>query len=387
MIRGIKKSYIVFYIGLLITLSVLLINLFLFKNVSFLFCAIVPAISFFIFMFIYGYERKIKRFTHETIFYVFVYTVLYLLATYIIGIFSGFNRSIYALNMTNIIHNIIPYILVILSGEYLRNEVVRKCENSLIGYTLVAIILIVIDCTLYLTTFDLSVGDEQIKFICNILLPSVSKNVFLIYVAKVGGTLPTLLYRGLTELKLFILPFFPSFGLYIDSVVLTVIPVVIGFLIYISLKQFQNKEIEGKTLKSSKLYSYTSVIITLVIVVGIVMLTSCKFNYGSIAIGSGSMTGTINKGDVIVFKQLGDYEVKNGDVMVFRKDGKLIVHRIIDILEINEGEYVYYTKGDANQDPDGYPLKREELVGVVKFRITYLGLPSVELSELIKGKK
>ena len=41
------------------------------------------------------------------------------------------------------------------------------------------------------------------------------------------------------------------------------------------------------------------------------------------------MTGTINKGDVIIFKQLGDYEVKNGDVMVFRKDGKLIVHRII----------------------------------------------------------
>jgi signal peptidase len=98
------------------------------------------------------------------------------------------------------------------------------------------------------------------------------------------------------------------------------------------------------------------------------------------------MTGTINKGDVVIFKQLGDYEVQNGDVMVFRKEDRLIVHRIIDILEVNEGEYVYYTKGDANQDPDGYPLRREELVGPVKSRIRFIGIPSVELSELLKHK-
>ena len=386
MIRGIKKSYLVFYTILSITLIILLINIFFIKNVSFLFSAIVPAVVFFIFMGLYGYERKHKRFTYESLFYIFAYTVLYLLTTYIIGIFTGFSRSIYNFSVTNLVQNIIPYTLVIISGEYLRSEVVRKCENSLIAYSLITAILIVIDCTLFLNAYDLSIGDEQIKFICNIVLPSVSKNVFLLYISKIGGTWPTLIYRLITELKLFIVPIVPNFGLYIECVVLTVVPVLIGFAIFLSLKQYQNKEVEGKTLRTSRLYTYSSVIVTMSLVTVIVILTSCKFTYGAIAIGSGSMTGTINKGDVVIFKQLGDYEVQNGDVMVFRKEDRLIVHRIIDILEVNEGEYVYYTKGDANQDPDGYPLRREELVGPVKFRIRFIGIPSVELSELLKHK-
>lgn len=44
---------------------------------------------------------------------------------------------------------------------------------------------------------------------------------------------------------------------------------------------------------------------------GIIMLISCQFRYGILVIGSGSMTGTINKGDAIIYETLDkDEEIK-----------------------------------------------------------------------------
>lgn len=386
MVKGIKKSYLTISTILVVYIALLLLNIFYVKNVEFLAVGISSTIVFLLMILMFGYEKKAKRFTYETMFYITTYTILYIVATYIIGIFSGFTASIYRLGLSNIMHNILPYMLIIISGEYLRSEVVRKCEGFPIGYILLTICLVLIDSTLFLNTFDLSNGDGQIKFICNILLPSVFKNSFLLYICRIGGVYPTIIYRIITELKMFILPIFPDFGLYIESVLLTMFPVILGFGIYLSLRQYANKEVEGKTYKYSKLYVYASVIVVLLITVPLVMLTSCKFKYGLISIGSGSMTGVINKGDAVFFQEIEDIHSLNiNDILVFRKEGLLIVHRIIDIVELEDGDRIFYTKGDANQTPDGYPIPSTDAVGVVKGNIKYIGLPSVMLNEMIKG--
>ena len=385
--KGLKKSYIIIDIVLLIFIFVLLLNIFVIKNTNFFFNGITTLITFILLVIQFGYEFKAKRFKQETIFYIITYTIMFIVATYIIGIFTGFAKSIYVFSLKGIFINILPYTLLIASGELLRSQVTRKCEKSTLSYTLCAIALTLVDCTIYLSTFNLATGDGQIQFICNILLPSVSKNIFLLYISTMGGLIPTIIYRLLMELKIFIIPIVPDFGLYIDSVVQTIIPGIIGIIIFINLKQFQNKEVEGKSYKQGLLYSYASTIIILMIIILIVALTSCKFKYGAIAIGSGSMTGTINKGDVVVFKQIGNYNPSTNEIVVFRKDGKLIVHRIIETVQVNEEEYIYYTKGDANPTADGYPLTHDELVGTVNLRIKYIGIPSVYLHELLTKKK
>ena len=381
--KAFKKSYLIIDIFLSIFILFFLFNIFFIKNTSFIFSGITTTILFLILYFIFGFEKKNRRFTYETMFYICSYTVIYLISTYIIGIFSGFDRMVYTFSFSTLIKNIIPYLILIISSELLRSEITRKVENSLSPYVLVTILLVIVDCTIYLTTFNLSTGDGQIQFICNILLPSVSKNIMLLYISRIGGMYPTTIYRLLTELKMFIVPIEPSFGLYIDSVLSTIMPTILGFVVYFQLKQYQNKEVEGKSYKQSKLYVYISVIIIGLFIVLMVTLTSQKFMYAAISIGSGSMTGTINKGDVVVYKKIGEYEPVVDDVLVFKKDGKLIVHRIIEVVDINSTDKVYYTKGDANPTPDGYPLTKKDLVGIVKLRVKYLGIPSVYLNELL----
>jgi signal peptidase len=320
-------------------------------------------------------------------FYIFFYPTIYVILTYLVGIVSGFNYSVYSLSFNTLLKTILPYILVIVSGELLRKEVTTKCPGSAINYILLVISLVLVDATLFLTTFDINTGDGVIKFVCNIVMPSVSKNIFLVYISTIAGLAPTIIYRFIMELKMFIIPIVPDFGLYIDSVLSTAYPAILGLIIFISLKQYQNKEVEGKSIQDSKLFTYSIMIVLFLLLTVLVSLTSCKFKYAAIAIGSGSMTGTFNKGDVIIYKAIGDYNPVLDDILVFRKDGKIIVHRIIEVVDIGNDEYIYYTKGDANPTPDGYPLQREDLVGIYKAKIPYLGVPSVYLGEMISNKK
>lgn len=385
--KRIKKSYVIIDIILSIFIIFLMINIFFIRKCDYFFLIITTLIPFIILILRLGFEKKNKRFTYETMFYMFSYTVIYLIIIYLLGLYTGFNRRIYNLNLYNLISNIIPYFLVIVIGEYFRSEVVRKAENSTLSYILLSISMVLIDCIIYLKTFDLSISDNQIKFICYILLPSVSKNGLLLYISNIGGHYPCIIYRLIMELTIFIIPIEPNFGLYIESVVNTLLPAIIGFLTYYNLGKYRNKEILVKDYNKNGVYSYISIILTVILITSFVILSSCKFEYGLISIGSGSMTGTINKGDAVIYKSINKKtKIKKGDILIFSKEGRVIVHRIIRTVKTNEKEIVYYTKGDANKSEDGYPIQKKDIIGIAVKRIRYIGIPSVSLHELINHK-
>ncbi len=93
---------------------------------------------------------------------------------------------------------------------------------------------------------------------------------------------------------------------------------------------------------------------------------------------TGSMIPNINPDDVIVDIRVNKPEdIKVGDVITFiststLSPGMTISHRVIDIKKEN-GETLYYTKGDANLSPDTSPAKFSNVLGKVLFHIPYLG--------------
>ena len=105
-----------------------------------------------------------------------------------------------------------------------------------------------------------------------------------------------------------------------------------------------------------------------------------------IAIGSGSMTGSINKGDAVIYKTYNkeEDELEAGDVLVFYKKNKIIVHRIVKKYTIY-GKEVYQTKGDANKSADNWVVEEDEVIGVVNQRIPLIAWPSVTLNALFNS--
>ena len=99
------------------------------------------------------------------------------------------------------------------------------------------------------------------------------------------------------------------------------------------------------------------------------------------------MYPNISKGDVVVVEQLKAEELKDiivGEVLVFRHNEIIIVHRVTKITESN-GKLLFRTKGDNNNAEDNYDIEESQVVGVARFKIPFIGQPSVWLSEVIGG--
>ena len=93
------------------------------------------------------------------------------------------------------------------------------------------------------------------------------------------------------------------------------------------------------------------------------------FGYSSLMVATGSMSGTIEEGDLIIIRDTGDYKI--GDIVTFFQDGDDIptTHRIYNIDE--EGKWV--TRGDANNSYDKRSITNDEIIGEVVLVIPYVG--------------
>jgi signal peptidase len=84
---------------------------------------------------------------------------------------------------------------------------------------------------------------------------------------------------------------------------------------------------------------------------------------------TGSMEPAIPVGSVVVIKPVDPETLKVGDIICFQlSEPTSITHRIINIT--NEG---FITKGDANEDPDQWIVKKENVIGKAVFTIPFIG--------------
>ena len=107
------------------------------------------------------------------------------------------------------------------------------------------------------------------------------------------------------------------------------------------------------------------------------------FKYQPVAVLSGSMSPTFNRGDAVIVEKLNNREkdeLKVGDIIQFVSGTKFVVHRIIDISNDENGNKLFITKGDHNNAADVGSVSLENIKGKVSFYIPLIGYPSVWLS-------
>ena len=121
------------------------------------------------------------------------------------------------------------------------------------------------------------------------------------------------------------------------------------------------------------------------LVILLAVLITGLFKYQIIAVGSGSMEPNISYGDAIIFEKFKDdykyYELKVGDIIVFRHNNDMIVHRILSITYTSDDISVE-TKGDHNENKDSYVLHKKDILGKFDIKIKYIGTPTLWLRDI-----
>ena len=324
-----------------------------------------------------GYEKDTKKFRKETMWTVINFTLAYYIITYLLGLVTGFYRSIYDLSILSIFNNTIPIILIIILSELTRYMIITKGSNYKSIQILTVVVFTIIEMLLFIASFS----SITIMHIISIIIPIIAKNILLTYLASKVGYRSAILYRALFELPIYILPIFPNFGIYIGSIVRTISPIILMSIIYYEFLKVKPKQIIAKKKGKIGIISFASICVILFFIVS---LTSGWFRYHAIVIGSGSMRPTINEGDVIIVRRLNDREIstlQEGDILVFNHNGDMVAHRIVRKVQLNN-EYFFYTKGDNNTSEDGYPVEVADVIGRVSFRIPVIGYPTLWLSRM-----
>ena len=300
---------------------------------------------------------------------------IYLVSYYLLGLYFGYNEATYKIGISTIVNYIIPMAVIIISTETMRKIYIMQNERNI---TILAfIICVLIDILIYKNIYNLLENKDIVEKISFILATSVAYNLLYIYITKRYDIKANIYYKLITILYIYIIPYIPNINMFFYSVLNIIYP----YIIYQVLEYTFTKDnmVIALTDKRKRIVS-TGIIFTLAII--LVMLISCQFKYGLIVVGSGSMTGVVNKGDMAFIER---YDSKNdeinvGQIIVFKKNDIKIIHRVIEKIQ-SDGETKYITKGDVNPKRDEGYITDDDILAIYKYRIAYIGYPSIWLNE------
>ena len=293
--------------------------------------------------------------------------VIYVAVLYLIGIFAGFYNATVKLSLWSIWKYIIPYIVIIISSEMIRKKIVLKEDK--ISKIIILVIMVMLDVILTTNIYNLNTAKDYFTLVSFVIFASIANNLLFNYIEiQYRNAKAIIIYRIITTVYVYVFPIIPDLYIFLESIIKMVVP----YIIYIILENVYSKQklvVTIETRKKERIISTIGWIVSELIV----MIISCKFKYGVLVIGSGSMTGTINKGDIILYEKYKNTDdIKVGNIIVFYEDDIKVIHRIIDQKLMGE-ETRYYTKDDANQKQDEGYRETKDIIGQVKARIPYMG--------------
>lgn len=369
-----KILYIEFFLLITFFFNIFVSNFFSEYSIS-----LILILCFIGLVFLLGFEKDSFIRTKDIILFILIFVISYYLVIYLSGLFFGFLRNGYSRKLINIIRNTFPVLAFIASKELLRYQINIKGEKNKLILLLSVIIFVLVDINNVLFLYDLKTASGIFELLEVQLLPIIAENLLLTYCSIKSGYRTSIIYLLLMRIPKYLVPIMPDLGEYLEIILNLIFPVIVLFALVKTDKKYQKSE---KKIVQSKFVSITYYL-SVALLVMVVYLTSNLFSYYAITIGSESMTPKIDKGDVVIVKKVKKTnDLRVGDILVYNKDYKTVVHRIVQIRE--EGnEFIYTTKGDANNEADDYPVYERDIQGVVKFKFKFIGYPTIWLNELI----
>ena len=377
-----KKNYFILLAVEILMLLFLIFNIFIssiFSSANIIYILFWVVILIILLLTV-GFEKARHLYKTDIVQLIFIHAITYLVITYVFGLFLGFTRSPYDLTLRGLSQSLIPALVIMIVQELIRYIIISKSKEKKIFIIFMMFIFVAFEIALGIKGYDLKNAANVFEFIVALFLPIILTNLLLTYICYKGGYKSSIIYRLILDISLYLIPIYPDLGIYIGGILDIVFPLVV----FLNINSFyeKTKAIVSRPKKISKYLFWTPVVIFFICMI---MLVSGLFKVYAIAIGSGSMEPNINIGDAVIIEKADNEELEKleiGQVIVYEYERKMIVHRVIDQF-YQDGQIVLQTKGDKNDEPDLYYVKTNQIRGIVKYRIPYVGYPSVWLGQLI----
>lgn len=373
-----KKGYIKLLYAEIILILVSIVNLFYNKLAINNIYSMVLWLLIFVFLILtLGFEKNKALFRLDAMQIVFIYSIMYIIFIYLLGLIVGFVKNPYNLSFISILKNVIPFIIIVVLQELTRYEMLCKGKSKKIHIFIIVLVFIFFDISINIRSYNLNSLLEVYKFIGELLLPSIATNLMLTFISYKTGYKAPIIYRLILGIYPFIVPILPNTGIYINSILSLILPM----FIFVRINSLIMK-VDINLLRPYKVKISLLSVFIIILFGSIYILNFGLLKYKTMAIGSNSMYPKIKVGDVVVIEKLKEnFELQIGDIVAFEYNDKIVVHRVTRAYSVND-EICIRTKGDNNTEEDLNETCGDNIIGVVKFTIPKIGYPAVWMSEL-----
>ncbi len=309
-----------------------------------------------------------------------VAALVFVMIYYLTGLKFGFYKNPYRLTVTNFFKYVLPIATIIVTTEVIR--FVMVAQKSRLAHMLCYLSCVVAEILICSNLPSVTTFNRFMDLVAGALFPALVANFFYNYTSRRYGMYPIIAFRAIISLHTYLIPVTSGIAESLYHLFLMFLPIVL-FLFIDTLFERRRRYALGNTSRFWRVMSKILTAIVVIIMVGTMMLISNQFRYGALVIATESMTGELDKGDVVIFESFEGQHIPEGQVIVFEKYNTTVVHRVVDIKIIN-GIARYYTKGDANEDNDMGYITNAEIVGLVNYKIPVVGYPTLWLRSLFQ---
>lgn len=329
---------------------------------------------------IFGIKKINFRYQKDLLLSVSICILSYFFITYLSGIFVGFRKNIFHFNLDTLSTFLVSIVCIGIITEILRYLLLQRYKNKNWTIYLFYFFFVFIDILPQIVNSSFSNFESFLGTFGFIILPIIFENILFCYLSLAVGYQSNILYKIIMRGYIYFIPLIPNYTDYLSSIIKIIFPILIFFILY---QQFQDKR-EVKVQRPSKIQKFVIVPISLLLII-IVGLVSGYFQYFALTIGSMSMSPAVDKGDILIIEKTKNVSgIQEGNILAFNYDGKMIVHRVIKKITREDQSIYFETQGDYNETADNHLVSMDEVVGVARLKIKYLGLPTVWLNESFK---
>lgn len=329
--------------------------------------------------FLFKNDKIKKRYKYDYTQFVIISVIIYLILFYIFGLITGYNTLPYRRDFIGLVTNILVYITVIFFQEYIRQILINRSGNKKIILIIITGIFAIINIISLSYGMKLIAIEDIFKLSFTIIIAEIAKSMLLSYLTYKADFIPAIIYSISLQIVSYIMPITPDLNWFLEGTFKLLLP----FIIFIICNNFYIKK---EKIKSRRAKITISLSPLLVVLIPTIILVSGVFKYQIIAVASNSMVPVYSRGDAIIFEKLTENEkeeLKEGDIIVFKKDKANILHRIEKIEITPSGKRKYITKGDNNNSLDPGYIMNDSIVGKYKIVVYKVGYPTIWLQERI----
>ena len=316
--------------------------------------------------------------TQSLLIVLIIYIILYFLS----GLIFGFERTPYSKDILSVLLNLWSFGSIIILQEYVRLQLVKNENKKMYNLVLTTLVFFVLN--LNYSNFLDNFTDFKTIFIyaSSVLLPAIAESAVLTYLIYTSGVKASIIYRLFVTIPPFLIPIVPSLDWFVTAVVGVVLPLAV----YIYINYVNVVKNERLSRGERKRYSPVVYIPVFVLIAVFAAFVMGLFKYQPVAVLSGSMSPTFNRGDAVIINKLTKQEkneLKKGDIIQFISGTRYVVHRIYKVTNDEYGNKAFITKGDHNNAPDSDMVSLDNVIGKVSFSVPLIGYPSVWLTGVI----